>query len=73
MIDLTVTAADDEQGMTLGELRRALDRAVEVGADEAGPARVFVSRVHRVLRVEVSFPAPGDTAPAPEPEPAAQA
>jgi hypothetical protein len=58
MIDLTVTAADDDAGMTLGELRSALDRAVEVGADESGPVRVHVSRVHTVRRVEVSFPAP---------------
>jgi selenocysteine-specific translation elongation factor len=70
VIDLTVSAADDEQGMTLGELRDALDRCLNSGADEDGPVRVNVDRAHRVRRVEVRFEQPalaGDGQPTPAP------
>jgi hypothetical protein len=70
MIDLSVSAADDEQGMTLGELRDALDRCLDAGADENGPVGAHVSRLHRVRRVEVQFEQPAPSTPnghAPQP------
>jgi hypothetical protein len=69
VIALAVSAASDDDGMTLGELRAALDRVIDSGAPEDGPVRVVVSRLHRVRRVEVEF----DNPDAPDPAPVADA
>jgi hypothetical protein len=66
VIDLTVSAADadsesDDAGMTLGELYDATARCINSGADRDGPVSVYVSRLHRVRRIEVRI----EDAPAP--------
>jgi hypothetical protein len=66
VIDLTVSAADadsgsDNAGMTLGELSDAVARCLASGADPNGDVLVYVTRLHRVRRIEVQF----DDAPAP--------
>lgn len=70
MIDLAVSAADPDQGMTLGELRACLDRILDSGAPEGSRVLVYASRAHFVRRVEVRFDDPEPiTAQEREPEP----